>query len=258
MVWTEHDLAARGIVVPPRKGPALPVLSPSADPGDGRHAPAAQSARQASGAAWEDVLAATHAWYLEQAAADIRCNPVPVKVLGKGSGREVRGVMTEKGRSDFEGVIRGGRFAAIEAKATIDKVRWNLGQVTQGEAQHLELTAALGGLAGVVLFWRVLDLVTWIPVRVVGAQLSAAEVGVLPPDWCSRCASPARGRRSEVEAQIRRALTPVEVAQMGIPEIPSVKAAGLHAFGFAVPWGVDGRGRRVADWLSVALRVEVP
>lgn len=165
--------------------------------------------------------------------------------------------------ADFLGVVGGalasdtclgGRGVVLEAKRTDAKVSWPLGKVEPQQARHLLDVAALGGLAGVLLHWQQHDAATWLPARPTPGSLEAQ---ALPLDWCDRCASEQRALPEQLRRQLRRELTDVERATLGVPEIPVARFDRLRAAGLVVPW-ILGRGARGAvmlpDWLPVALR----
>jgi penicillin-binding protein-related factor A (putative recombinase) len=263
--WTSADLAAvqaRGYQLE-LAGASLQTQAAQA-PSAGCSAPSAalrggalSSDLAHRGEDWEERLRLIHELYRQRGQARIEKLPTPIRRLRGGPGGKGSTFLAcyeSPAGADFLGVVGGGRGVVLEAKRTDAKVSWPLGKVEPQQARHLLDVSALGGLAGVLLYWQQHDAATWLPARPAPGSLEAQ---ALPMDWCERCASEKRSLPEQLRKRLQRDLTDVERATLGVPEIPVVRFDRLRAAGLVVPW-ILGRGKKgvvqIPDWLPVALR----
>jgi len=122
-------------------------------------------ARVAGGHAARDAGAAFEAWLTSQHAAVhlaglayVRHVGPPVAFTGAG-GRELR--IVGHGPADFQGVLRGGRALALEAKSRPSRLA--RAEIPQHQQDDLERVAALGGVALLVVELREHQLVAAVP-----------------------------------------------------------------------------------------------
>lgn len=111
------------------------------------------------GAGWEACLENWHrAYRADRLAWVVKTNP-PVKLLQGGA------VFSAKGPPDYIGTLVGGRCVVFDAKDTAS-ARWNLAEVKEHQAAHLQHASQLGAFcfialrqrgAGFVLPWDAIE-----------------------------------------------------------------------------------------------------
>lgn len=85
-----------------------------------------------SGAAFENLIDRSCAYYAEKGIAKIEKTPEPVKILGRMANGIFKAVFTKQAQPDYKGTLSGGLSIVIEAKHTdTDRIRRNVISVEQ-------------------------------------------------------------------------------------------------------------------------------
>lgn len=110
---------------------------------------------QATGDAWEQLLAQHVFPPLLREGVILRLDKLvpPVRVVSKGKGQKPALIPTAATGADWIGMLRDGRYLAMEAKSTSEP-RLPRAAITPKQAEHLQQVAAGGGVALLLVEFR--------------------------------------------------------------------------------------------------------
>lgn len=119
-----------------------------------------------TGAAFEDLIDRSCAYYADKCIAKIEKTPEPVKILGRMANGIFKAVFTKQAQPDYKGTLSGGQSIVLEAKHTdTDRIRRNV--ISAEQEKELDIYEAMGAHCYVIVSFgfRTVYKIPWVYFR---------------------------------------------------------------------------------------------